>query len=89
MKGYSKKQGQKLQRKVLQSLLAASVMCVCTFGGDNSAWAADYNSDETLKPANTGNAANWETYDNVIIIKIIVITILMVLRCVRVVLVSN
>lgn len=33
MKGYSKKQGQKLQRKVLQSLLAASVMCVCTFGG--------------------------------------------------------
>lgn len=69
MKGYSKKQGQKLQRKVLQSLLAASVMCVCTFGGDNSAWAADYNSDETLKPANTGNAANWETYDNVIINK--------------------
>ena len=69
MKGYSKKQGQKLQRKVLQSLLAASAMCVCTFGGDNSVWAADYNSDETLKPANTGSAANWETYDNVIINK--------------------
>lgn len=69
MTGYNKKQGQELQRKVLQSLLATSVMCVCTFGGDNSAWAADYNSDTTLTVANTGAADNWETYDNVIINK--------------------
>ena len=33
-----------LAGKVLQSLFTAGVVCVCTFGGDNAAWAQDYNS---------------------------------------------
>ena len=32
-----------LAGKVLQSLFTAGVVCVCTFGGDNAAWAQDYN----------------------------------------------
>lgn len=58
MTGYNKKQGQELQRKVLQSLLAASVMCVCTFGGDNSAWAADYTGTDTLDIGRYGDTYN-------------------------------
>ena len=42
MKGYNKKQGGELQRKVLRSLIIAGAAYACTFGGDNSVWAADY-----------------------------------------------
>ena len=69
MKGYKKKQGGELQRKVLRSLIIAGTAYACTFGGDNSVWAQDYNSDETLEVGNTGNVTQWETYDNVIIDK--------------------
>ena len=33
-----------LAGKVLQSLFTAGVLYVCIFGGDNAAWAQDYNS---------------------------------------------
>lgn len=51
MKGYNKKQGGELQRKVLRSLIIAGAAYACTFGGDNSVWAADYTGTDTL---NTG-----------------------------------
>lgn len=37
-----------LAGKVLQSLFTAGVVCVCTFGGDNAAWASDYTGTDTL-----------------------------------------
>lgn len=48
MKGYNKKQGIKLQRKVLSSLFIAGAAYVCILGGDNAAWASDYTSTDTL-----------------------------------------
>ncbi|WP_455654470.1 autotransporter outer membrane beta-barrel domain-containing protein [Phascolarctobacterium sp.] len=54
-----------LAGKVMQTLVCASIACVCISGGDNSAWAADYNSDQTLEV--TGNVT--ETYDNITINK--------------------
>ena len=69
MQSYKKWESRKLQKKVLQTLVLASMAYVCIIGGDNSAWAQDYNSDETLEVGNTGNVTQWETYDNVIIDK--------------------
>ena len=37
-----------LAGKVLQSLFTAGVVYVCTFGGDNAAWASDYTGTDTL-----------------------------------------
>lgn len=48
MKGYNKKQGVKLQRKVLSSLFIAGAAYVCILGGDNAAWASDYTGADTL-----------------------------------------
>ena len=44
MKSYNKKKGRELQRKVLRSLFIAGTVYACIFGGDNAAWAQDYNS---------------------------------------------
>lgn len=62
MKGYNKKQGIKLQRKVLSSLFIAGAAYVCILGGDNAAWASDYTSTDTLSTSSYG-----ETYDKIAI----------------------
>ena len=54
MKGYKKKQGGELQRKVLRSLIIAGTAYACTFGGDNSVWAADYTGTDTLSTSTYG-----------------------------------
>lgn len=54
MKGYNKKQGGELQRKVLRSLIIAGTAYACTFGGDNSVWAADYTGTDTLSTSTYG-----------------------------------
>ena len=54
MKGYNKKQGGELQRKVLRSLIIAGAAYACTFGGDNSVWAADYTGTDTLSTSTYG-----------------------------------
>ena len=54
MKGYKKKQGGELQRKVLKSLIIAGTAYACTFGGDNSVWAADYTGTDTLSTSTYG-----------------------------------
>ena len=69
MQSYKKWESRKLQKKVLQTLVLTSMAYVCIIGGDNSAWAQDYNSDQTLEVGNTGSVENWETYDNVIVNK--------------------
>ena len=66
MQGYKKWESRKLQKKVLQTLVCTSVACVCIIGGDNSAWAQDYNSDQTLVLNNPDKL----TYGNVIITKV-------------------
>ena len=48
MQKYNQKQNSELRKKVLQSLIIASTACVCTFGGDNAAWASDYTGTDTL-----------------------------------------
>lgn len=54
MKGYNKKQGIKLQRKVLSSLFIAGAAYVCILGGDNAAWASDYTGADTLSTGTYG-----------------------------------
>lgn len=89
MQSYKKWESRKLQKKVLQTLVLTSMAYVCIIGGDNSAWAQDYNSDQTLEVGNTGSVENWETYDNVIVNKITVKSFLMVLSCIWQVLINN
>ena len=48
MQKYNQKQNSELRKKVLQSLIIASTAYVCTFGGDNAAWASDYTGTDTL-----------------------------------------
>ena len=56
MQGYKKWESRKLQKKVLQTLVLASMAYVCIIGGDNSAWAAsDYNGG----PLDISNAADY------------------------------
>ena len=50
MQKYNQKQNSELRKKVLQSLIIASTAYVCTFGGDNAAWASDYTGTESALP---------------------------------------
>ena len=54
MQKYNQKQNSELRKKVLQSLIIASTACVCTFGGDNAAWASDYTGTDTLSTGTWG-----------------------------------
>ena len=54
MQKYNQKQNSELRKKVLQSLIIASTAYVCTFGGDNAAWASDYTGTDTLSTGTWG-----------------------------------
>ncbi len=54
MQKYNQKQNSELRKKVLQSLIIASTAYVCTFGGDNAAWASDYTGTDTLSTGDWG-----------------------------------
>ena len=62
MQKYNQKQNSELRKKVLQSLIIASTAYVCTFGGDNAAWASDYTGTDTLSTGTWG-----ATYDKITI----------------------
>ncbi len=62
MQKYNQKQNSELRKKVLQSLIIASTAYVCTFGGDNAAWASDYTGTDTLSTGAWG-----ATYDKITI----------------------
>ena len=62
MQKYNQKQNSELRKKVLQSLIIASTAYVCTFGGDNAAWASDYTGTGTLSTGTWG-----ATYDKITI----------------------
>ena len=54
MQKYNQKQNSELRKKVLQSLIIAGTAYACTFGGDNSVWAADYTGTDTLSTSTYG-----------------------------------
>ena len=56
MQSYKKWESRKLQKKVLQTLVLASMAYVCIIGGDNSAWAA---SDYKGGPLDISNVADY------------------------------
>ena len=62
MQKYNQKQNSELRKKVLQSLIIVSTAYVCTFGGDNAAWASDYTGTDTLSTGTWG-----ATYDKITI----------------------
>ena len=62
MQKYNQKQNSELRKKVLQSLIIASTAYVCTFGGNNAAWASDYTGTDTLSTGTWG-----ATYDKITI----------------------